>query len=118
VDRRCSCPAALSIGRVRFWIAQLLTDTEYICFSLETVACPTWLPKMGCDLLQRRAVSEYIRGAKHLVQHAKYAALGRMSGAHGVFARWVFRLPFIIITRRPERRACELIRRKIEYRAD
>lgn len=56
-------------------------------FSLETVSCPTWLPKMGCDLLQRRAVLGYVRGAKHLVQHAKYAALGRMSGAHGVFAR-------------------------------
>lgn len=63
-----------------------LFDTDS-AFSLEPVVCPEWLPAFGCDVLQRREVAEYIRGAKHLVQHAKYAALGRMSGAHGIFAR-------------------------------
>lgn len=56
-------------------------------FSLEPVLCPSWIPAFACGLLRRREIEEYIRGAKHLVQHAKYAALGRMSGAHGVFAR-------------------------------
>lgn len=45
-----------------------------------------WVPEwMGEGL--RKGVASYVIGAKHLWEHATYAALGKASGAHGVFAR-------------------------------
>ena len=68
-------------------MSQARAVPAHVACSLEPVLCPTWLPGAVCDLLRRHEVQEYVRGAKHLLQHSKYAALGRMSGAHGVFAR-------------------------------
>ncbi|KAJ9123212.1 hypothetical protein QFC22_001406 [Naganishia vaughanmartiniae] len=77
-----------TIAHISQWTAGVPVQLQSLPADLQPVSCPVWMPRMGCDLLQRKEVEEYVRGAKHLVQHAKYAAAGRMSGSHGIFARY------------------------------
>lgn len=41
----------------------------------------------GVEMRLHSVEGGYMDGARHLWEHAKYAALGRASGAHGVLAK-------------------------------